>query len=35
MSFVDYPSFDPIFWLQHANADRLTATYQAAGSGRA
>lgn len=33
MSFVDYSSFDPIFWLHHANVDRLTAMYQAARPG--
>ena len=33
MSFVDYSAFDPIFWLHHANVDRLTAMYQAARPG--
>ncbi|KAI5842810.1 hypothetical protein BZA05DRAFT_359599, partial [Tricharina praecox] len=33
MSFVDYSSFDPIFWFHHANVDRLTAMYQAARPG--
>jgi tyrosinase len=34
MSLVDYSAFDPIFWLHHANVDRLTAMYQAVYPGR-
>jgi len=33
MSTIDYAAFDPIFWLHHANVDRLTAMYQAAHPG--
>ena len=33
MSVVDVAGFDPIFWLHHANVDRLTAIYQAAHTG--
>ena len=29
MSFVPYAGFDPIFWLHHANVDRLFAIWQA------
>jgi len=29
MTTVDVAAFDPIFWLHHANVDRLTAMYQA------
>ncbi|MCJ1262196.1 hypothetical protein MMC22_002066 [Lobaria immixta] len=29
MSFIPYSSFDPIFWLHHANVDRLFAIWQA------
>ncbi|KAA8897513.1 hypothetical protein FN846DRAFT_783234 [Sphaerosporella brunnea] len=29
MSLVDLSSFDPIFWMHHANVDRLVAIYQA------
>jgi len=28
MTMLAYSSFDPIFWLHHANVDRLTAIYQ-------
>lgn len=28
MYFLDYSSFDPIFWLHHTNVDRLLAMYQ-------
>lgn len=28
MWFLDYSSFDPIFWLHHTNIDRLLAMYQ-------
>ncbi|EGX45615.1 hypothetical protein AOL_s00169g221 [Orbilia oligospora ATCC 24927] len=34
MSFVDNAAFDPIFWLHHANMDRLFAIWQAANPGR-
>jgi tyrosinase len=29
MYYLDYSSFDPIFWLHHTNIDRLLAMYQA------
>jgi len=29
MSYVPYAAFDPIFWLHHANVDRLVAIWQA------
>ncbi|KAF2857624.1 Di-copper centre-containing protein [Piedraia hortae CBS 480.64] len=29
MTYLDYSAFDPIFWLHHANIDRLFAMYQA------
>ncbi|KAM3066915.1 hypothetical protein ACMFMF_009966 [Clarireedia jacksonii] len=29
MSMLSYSAFDPIFWLHHANVDRITALYQA------
>ncbi|MCJ1391703.1 hypothetical protein MMC18_004568 [Xylographa bjoerkii] len=29
MSYIPYSSFDPIFWLHHANVDRLTTIWQA------
>ncbi|CAD6586306.1 MAG: hypothetical protein ASARMPREDX12_002329 [Alectoria sarmentosa] len=29
MSFIPYAGFDPIFWLHHANVDRLFAIWQA------
>ncbi|KAK6498322.1 hypothetical protein TWF481_010913 [Arthrobotrys musiformis] len=34
MSFVDNAAFDPIFWLHHANMDRLFAIWQATNPGR-
>ncbi|RVD89014.1 uncharacterized protein DFL_000038 [Arthrobotrys flagrans] len=34
MSFVDNAAFDPIFWLHHANMDRLFAIWQAVNPGR-
>jgi tyrosinase len=34
MALVDYSSFDPIFWLHHAQVDRLAAMYQAVFPGR-
>ncbi|TVY85032.1 Polyphenol oxidase [Lachnellula suecica] len=30
MTFLDWSAFDPIFWLHHANVDRLFAMWQAA-----
>jgi len=32
MYYLDFSSFDPIFWLHHANVDRLLAMYQAVSS---
>lgn len=29
MSIIDYAGFDPLFWLHHANVDRLLAIWQA------
>ena len=29
MSFIPYSAFDPIFWLHHANIDRIVAMWQA------
>lgn len=29
MTYLDYSAFDPIFWLHHANVDRLIAIWQA------
>jgi tyrosinase len=29
MTYLDYSGFDPIFWLHHANVDRLIAIWQA------
>ncbi|MCJ1396995.1 hypothetical protein MMC11_000187 [Xylographa trunciseda] len=29
MSYLPYSSFDPVFWLHHANVDRLTTIWQA------
>lgn len=29
MSTISYSAFDPIFWLHHANVDRLFAIWQA------
>ncbi|KAL7274844.1 hypothetical protein RUND412_002242 [Rhizina undulata] len=29
MAYIDYAAFDPIFWLHHAQVDRLAAMYQA------
>jgi tyrosinase len=29
MTWVEYSSFDPVFWLHHCNVDRLVAMYQA------
>ncbi|KAA8576834.1 hypothetical protein EYC84_006881 [Monilinia fructicola] len=29
MSFLSYSAFDPIFWLHHANVDRVLSMYQA------
>lgn len=34
MTMLAYSAFDPIFWLHHANVDRLTAIYQAINYGR-
>ncbi|RAL63485.1 hypothetical protein DID88_003905 [Monilinia fructigena] len=32
MSFLSYSAFDPIFWLHHANVDRVLSMYQAINS---